>query len=66
MDMATSIIDSYGYSALLGGVVASRLFLDFVGGEDEKKHHEGLEPGRFTMRALMDTSRACRRSSGAS
>ena len=53
MDMVTSIIDSYGYAALLAGVVGYHLFPDFVGGKDEKKHHEGLEQGRLTMRTLM-------------
>ena len=53
MDMAVSIIDAYGYNALLAGVVGYHLFPDFVGGKDEKKHHEGLEHGHTTMRTLM-------------
>ena len=52
--MVTSIIDSYGYSALLGGVVAYHLFPDFVGGKNEEMHHKGLEQGHLTMRTLMD------------
>jgi glutathione S-transferase len=32
MDMVIGVIDSYGYGALLGGVVAYHLFPDFVGG----------------------------------
>ena len=35
MDMIIGMIDSYGYGALLGGVVAYHLFPDFVGGKSE-------------------------------
>ena len=35
MDMIISMIDAYGYGALLGGVVAYHLFPDFVGGKNE-------------------------------
>src|SRR5271166_1460218 len=35
MDMIVSIIDSYGYGALVGGVAAYHLFPDFVGGKNE-------------------------------
>ena len=54
MDMVAGSIDSYGYDALLGGVVAYHLFPDFVGGRNADMHHKGLEQGRLTMRTLMD------------
>ena len=53
MDMVVSILDSYGYAALVGGVVAYHLFPDFVGGKNEKMHHAGLEEGRTTIAELM-------------
>ncbi|WP_284944297.1 glutathione S-transferase family protein [Acidisoma cladoniae] len=53
MDMVLSIIDSYGYGALLGGVVAYHLFPDFVGGKNEAAHHKGLEDGKLTVSTLM-------------
>ena len=53
MDMVVSILDSYGYAALIGGVVAYHLFPDFVGGKNEKMHHAGLEEGRKTVAELM-------------
>ena len=51
--MAVSIIDSYGYGALIGGVAAYHLFPDFVGGRDETKHAEGLAEGRKVLGAIM-------------
>ena len=53
MDMVVSILDSYGYAALIGGVVAYHLFPDFVGGKNEKMHHAGLEEGKKTVGELM-------------
>lgn len=53
MDMVVSILDNYGYAALIGGVVAYHLFPDFVGGKNEKAHHAGLEEGRKTVAELM-------------
>lgn len=53
MDMVVSILDSYGYAALIGGVVAYHLFPDFVGGKNEKMHHAGLEEGKKTIAELM-------------
>ncbi len=53
MDMVVSILDSYGYAALIGGVVAYHLFPDFVGGKNEKMHHAGLEEGKKTVAELM-------------
>jgi glutathione S-transferase len=53
MDMVTSIIDSYGYAALIGGVVAYHLFPDFVGGKNEAMHRKGLEDGKLVVGELM-------------
>ncbi|WP_428393023.1 glutathione S-transferase family protein [Lichenicoccus sp.] len=53
MDMVTSIIDSYGYGALVGGVVAYHLFPDFVGGKNEEMHHSGIETGKLVIGELM-------------
>ena len=46
MDMVVSILDSYGYAALIGGVVAYHLFPDFVGGKDEKAHMPASKKAR--------------------
>ena len=51
--MAVSIIDSYGYGALVGGVVAYHLFPDFVGGKNEAMHHKGLVDGKAVLAELM-------------
>ena len=53
MDMVISIIDSYGYGAILAGVVGYHLFPDFVGGKNEKTHQEGLKTGKLVMETLM-------------
>ena len=53
MDMTICIIDSYGYGALIGGVVAYHLFPDFVGGKNKEMHHAGLENGRKVIGELM-------------
>ena len=47
--MTVSIVDSYGYGSLVGGVVAYHLFPDFVGGKDEEAHRRGLADGRHVM-----------------
>ena len=39
--MTISILDSYGYGALIGGVVAYHLFPDFVGGKNEADAPQG-------------------------
>ena len=44
--MTVSIVDSYGYGALVGGVVAYHLFPDFVGGKNDEMHHKGLADGQ--------------------
>ncbi|HEY8383253.1 MAG TPA: glutathione S-transferase family protein [Microvirga sp.] len=53
MDMVTSIIDSYGYGPIVGGVVAYHLFPDFVGGKNDAMHHEALGKSRRVMTELM-------------
>lgn len=51
--MVLSIVDSYGYSALIGGVVAYHLFPDFVGGKDEEMHHKGIAEGKKVLTEIM-------------
>ena len=52
MDMATAIIDSYGYGPLVG-VAAYHLFPDFIGGQDHAAHHAALDQGRKVLAELM-------------
>lgn len=51
--MTVSIIDSYGYGALLGGVVAYHLFPDFVGGKNDAAHHEAIKNGKLVLTEIM-------------
>ena len=51
--MTVSIIDSYGYGALVGGVVAYHLFPDFVGGKNETMHRAGIATGKLTIGEIM-------------
>lgn len=51
--MTVSIIDSYGYGALIGGVVAYHLFPDFVGGKNEAVHHKAIEDGKLVVTEIM-------------
>jgi len=53
MDMMISVIDSYGYGALVGGVAAYHLFPDFVGGKNESMRKAGLENGRKVIELAM-------------
>lgn len=53
MDMVVSIIDSYGYGAILGGVAAYHLFPDFVGGKNEEARSSGLKQGGKVVDELM-------------
>ena len=55
MDMVIGVIDSYGYNALLGGVVAYHLFPDFVGGKNEAARQKGLETGRTVIEFVVKT-----------
>lgn len=55
MDMVLSIIDSYGYAALLGGVAAYHLFPDFVGGKNDAMHAAGMDNGKKAIALTMQT-----------
>jgi len=55
MDMIVSIIDSYGYGALVGGVAAYHLFPDFVGGKSESLLTGGVDVGRQVIEFAMKT-----------
>ena len=55
MDMMISVIDSYGYGALVGGVAAYHLFPDFVGGKNDAMRKAGLENGRRAVDLAMQT-----------
>jgi glutathione S-transferase len=55
MDMIISLVDSYGYGALTGGVAAYHLFPDFVGGKNEAMRKGGLENGRKMIELAMTT-----------
>jgi glutathione S-transferase len=55
MDMVVSVIDSYGYGALVGGVAAYHLFPDFVGGKNEAMRKAGLENGLKVIELAMKT-----------
>ena len=58
MDAVIGLIDSYGYGALLGGVVAYHLFPDFVGGKNDAARSAGLEAGRKLLVYVMKTKGA--------
>src|ERR1051326_7779772 len=57
MDMIVSIIDSYGYGALIGGVAAYHLFPDFVGGKNvamrSEEHTSELQSHSFISYAVF-------------
>ena len=57
MDMIISLVNSYGYAALTGGVAAYHLFPDFVGGKNEAMRKGGLENGRKMIELAMKTRR---------
>ena len=52
MRMAMSIIDSYGYDALVS-VAGYHLFPDFIGGKNEKARQDGIEKSRLVLTELM-------------
>jgi glutathione S-transferase len=58
MDMIVGIVDSYGYGALLGGVVAYHLFPDFVGGKNDAARAAGIDNGRKVLTLAMATKGA--------
>ena len=55
MDMAMSLVDSYGYGALLAGVAGYYLFPDFVGGKNDVALKAGIDNGRTLLAFLMQT-----------
>ncbi|GAB2924444.1 glutathione S-transferase family protein [Paraburkholderia jirisanensis] len=52
MDMVTSIVDSYGYGALLN-VAGYYLFPDFIGGQHDDALKAALEKSRLVLNELM-------------
>ncbi len=58
MDMVISILDSYGYGAMVGGVAAYHLFPDFVGGKNDAMLKTGIENGRKVIELIMKTKGA--------
>ena len=52
-DMVVSIIDSYGYGPIIGGLVAYHLFPGFVGGKNKDAHDKGLADGKMVLGELM-------------
>ncbi|RFC64995.1 glutathione S-transferase family protein [Fulvimarina endophytica] len=53
MDMVTSIVDSYTYGPVVGGVVGYHLFPDFVGGKDDAAHEKGIKDAKHALTQLM-------------
>ncbi len=54
MDMAVSILNSYGYEAMVMRVAGYHLFPDFTGGKDEDKHSKGLADAHRVIDTLMN------------
>jgi len=52
MRMAMSIVDSYGYGALIA-VAGYHLFPDFIGGPDEEARKRGIVSSRRVLQELM-------------
>ena len=55
MDMVVSLLDSYGYGALIGGIAAYHLFPDFVGGKNDAMRNAGIENARKMVDLAMKT-----------
>ena len=55
MDMMMSVIDAYGYGAMVGGIAAYHLFPDFVGGKNEAMHAGGLDNSKKAIALAMQT-----------
>jgi glutathione S-transferase len=53
MNMAMALIDSYGYGALMGGIVAYHLFAQFTGGQNEAMRQNGIASGRKLVDLVM-------------
>ena len=55
MDMVVSLLDSYGYGALIGGIAAYHLFPDFVGGKNDAMRNAGIENAHKVIHLAMKT-----------
>ncbi len=55
MDMVLSVIDAYGYGALVGGIAAYHLFPDFVGGKNDTMRAAGIDNGKKVIALAMQT-----------
>jgi glutathione S-transferase len=55
MDMIVSLLDSYGYGAMVGGIAAYHLFPDFVGGKNDAMRKLGIENARKVIELAMKT-----------
>ena len=53
MDMAVSILNSYGYEAMVFRVAGCHLFPEFTGGKDEDRHQKGLADAPQVINMLM-------------
>jgi glutathione S-transferase len=52
MRLAMSIVDSYGFGALIG-VAGYHLFPEFIGGPDEEARQKSIAAGRRVLQELM-------------
>jgi glutathione S-transferase len=55
MDMVISLIDSYGFGALMYGVAAYHLASEFTGGQDPAARQAGVATGRTLVEFIMKT-----------
>lgn len=55
MDMVVSLIDSYGYGALMDGVAAHHLFAGFTGDQNAAARQAGVATGRTLVDFIMKT-----------
>ena len=53
MDTVISLVDSYGYNALIG-VAGYHLFPEFIGGKSESARQAGIEAGRKVLELAME------------
>jgi len=54
MAEVTSMIGSYGYGPMVGGIAAYHLFPDFVGGKNEQMRADGLTAARTLLTLIME------------
>jgi glutathione S-transferase len=53
MDMAVSILNSYGYEAMVMRVAGYHLFPDFTGGKDEDRYQKGIADAHTVIDTIM-------------